>query len=199
MPTVRLAFTSAPRYVRTARLVGVAMARRAGVADELLDEVRQAVGEACGRAVARHQRHGIQELIRVEMTDDGPGCHSETVSTKSTPPSNVAWRTAPKPVPRSVASTGRGNPIQCDHVNACSSSRIAGTRSIAAHTAAASAAISIEDSTFLRSQGEPTRASIGAATNGSATIPSNTTARGPSPFLRLSRAAAAPPIDASGR
>ena len=48
------------------------LARRAGVADELLDEVRQAVGEACGRAVARHQRHGIQELIRVEMTDDGP-------------------------------------------------------------------------------------------------------------------------------
>lgn len=72
MPTVRLAFTSAPRYVRTARLVGVAVARRAGVADELLDEVRQAVGEACGRAVARHQRHGVQELIQVEMSDDGP-------------------------------------------------------------------------------------------------------------------------------
>jgi anti-sigma regulatory factor (Ser/Thr protein kinase) len=72
MPTIRLAFTSAPRYVRTARLVGVAMARRAGVADELLDEVRQAVGEACGRAVARHQRHGVKDLIRVELDDDGP-------------------------------------------------------------------------------------------------------------------------------
>lgn len=72
MPTVRLAFTSAPRYVRTARLVGVAVARRAGVADELLDEVRQAVGEACGRAVARHQRHGVDELIRVELSDAGP-------------------------------------------------------------------------------------------------------------------------------
>jgi anti-sigma regulatory factor (Ser/Thr protein kinase) len=72
MSTVRLAFSSAPRYVRTARLVGVAVARRAGVADDLLDEVRLAIGEACGRAVARHQRHGLDDLVRVEMTDDGP-------------------------------------------------------------------------------------------------------------------------------
>jgi anti-sigma regulatory factor (Ser/Thr protein kinase) len=72
VPTVRLAFSPAPQYVRTARLVGVAVARRAGVADDLLDAVRLAIGEACGRAVARHQRHGIDELIRVEMSDDGP-------------------------------------------------------------------------------------------------------------------------------
>ena len=72
MPTVRLAFSAAPQYVRTARLVGVAVARRAGVADELLDEVRLAIGEACGQAVARHRRHGVRELVRVEMSDDGP-------------------------------------------------------------------------------------------------------------------------------
>lgn len=70
--TVRLAFSSAPQYVRTARLVGVAVARRAGVAEERLDEVRLAIGEACGRAVARHQRRGITDLVRVEMSDDGP-------------------------------------------------------------------------------------------------------------------------------
>lgn len=69
---VRLAFSAAPQYVRTARLIGVSVARRAGVADQLLDEVRLAIGEACGRAVARHRRHGIEELIRVEMSDDGP-------------------------------------------------------------------------------------------------------------------------------
>lgn len=72
MATVRLAFSPAPGYVRTARLVGVAVARRAGVADETLDEVRQSIGEACARAVARHQRHGVTDLVRVEMSDDGP-------------------------------------------------------------------------------------------------------------------------------
>lgn len=72
MPTVQLAFSSAPQYVRTARLVAVAMARRAGVAEDLLDEVRLATGEACGRAVARHRRHGVSDLVQVEMSDDGP-------------------------------------------------------------------------------------------------------------------------------
>lgn len=72
MPTVRLAFSSVPRYVRTARLVAVAVARRAGVSEDLLDEVRLATGEACGAAVARHRRHGIPALVRVEMSDDGP-------------------------------------------------------------------------------------------------------------------------------
>jgi len=72
MPTVHLAFSPAPQYVRTARLVSVAVARRAGVADELLDWVRLAVGDACGRAVARHVRHGVNDLVRVIMSDDGP-------------------------------------------------------------------------------------------------------------------------------
>jgi anti-sigma regulatory factor (Ser/Thr protein kinase) len=69
MATVRLSFSPEPAHVRTARLVGVAVARRAGVAEDLLDEVRLAVGEACSRAVALHQRHGIRDLIAVEMTD----------------------------------------------------------------------------------------------------------------------------------
>ncbi|HET6214981.1 MAG TPA: ATP-binding protein [Micromonosporaceae bacterium] len=72
MATVRLSFSPAPAHVRTARLVGVAVARRAGVAEELLDEVRLAIGEACSRAVALHQRYGLTDLVTVEMTDD-PG------------------------------------------------------------------------------------------------------------------------------
>jgi anti-sigma regulatory factor (Ser/Thr protein kinase) len=72
MPTVRLSFTAAPQYVRTARLVGVAVARRAGVSEEVLDEVRLAVGEACARAVARHRRGGVPDPVQVEMSDDGP-------------------------------------------------------------------------------------------------------------------------------
>ena|SRR5690554_2220782 len=72
MPVVQLAFSAAPQYVRTARLVGVAVAHRAGVADGVLEDIRLAIGEACGRAVARQRRRGVTELIRVEMSDDGP-------------------------------------------------------------------------------------------------------------------------------
>jgi anti-sigma regulatory factor (Ser/Thr protein kinase) len=71
MSTVRLSFSPAPVHVRTARLVGVAVARRAGVAEELLDEVRLAIGEACARAVALHRRYGLTDLVLVEMTDKG--------------------------------------------------------------------------------------------------------------------------------
>lgn len=66
---VHLAFSPDPAYVRTARLVAAAVARRAGVADELLDEVRLAIGEACARAVALHRRHGLPDEIRVAMSD----------------------------------------------------------------------------------------------------------------------------------
>jgi anti-sigma regulatory factor (Ser/Thr protein kinase) len=67
--TVRLEFSPEPAHVRTVRLVGVAVARRAGVADDQLDEVRLAIGEACARAVARHQRLGLRQVIEVSFTD----------------------------------------------------------------------------------------------------------------------------------
>ncbi len=70
MPTVRLSFTPAPAHVRTARLVGVAVARRAGVAAELFDEIRLAIGEACSRAVSLHREHGIADLVEVAIADD---------------------------------------------------------------------------------------------------------------------------------
>jgi anti-sigma regulatory factor (Ser/Thr protein kinase) len=70
MSTVKLAFSPAPVHVRTARLVGVAVARRAGVAEELLDEVRLAIGEACTRAVALHQQYQLPDLVQMEMSDE---------------------------------------------------------------------------------------------------------------------------------
>lgn len=70
MATVRLSFTPAPAHVRTARLVGVAVARRAGVTDGHLDEVRLAIGEACSRAVALHRRHALPDLIEMELHDE---------------------------------------------------------------------------------------------------------------------------------
>src|ERR1044071_4097338 len=53
MATVRLSFSPAPVHVRTARLVGVAVARRAGAAEELLDEVRLAIGVGGAPAAPR--------------------------------------------------------------------------------------------------------------------------------------------------
>src|ERR1700761_489763 len=71
MATVEVTFTPLPVHVRTARLVATAGARRSGVAESLLDEVRLAVGEACSRAVEAHLRHCPGQPIRVALTDDG--------------------------------------------------------------------------------------------------------------------------------
>jgi hypothetical protein len=45
------------------------VARYAGLADGHLEAVRQAIGEACSRAVARHLRSGSGDLVRVVITD----------------------------------------------------------------------------------------------------------------------------------
>ena len=71
MATVEVTFTPLPAHVRTARLVATAVARRSGVDEALLDEVRLAVGEACSRAVEAHQRHCPAEPVKIEMTDQG--------------------------------------------------------------------------------------------------------------------------------
>jgi anti-sigma regulatory factor (Ser/Thr protein kinase) len=70
-PTVVLRLPASPAHVRTARLVAAAMARRSGVDEGLLDEVRLAVGEACARAVRQHERYGVHEPVTVEFGDRG--------------------------------------------------------------------------------------------------------------------------------
>jgi anti-sigma regulatory factor (Ser/Thr protein kinase) len=84
MATVELRFSASPEHVRTARLVAAAVARRAGVDESILDELRLAVGEACSRAVGLHEMHGLTSPVRVRLTegektfsievgDDAPG------------------------------------------------------------------------------------------------------------------------------
>ncbi|MEV4441431.1 ATP-binding protein [Streptomyces sp. NPDC049577] len=70
MATVELLFSALPEHVRTARLVAAAVARRAGVDEAVLDEVRLAVGEACSRAVGLHVAHGISSPVRVVLVED---------------------------------------------------------------------------------------------------------------------------------
>ena len=67
MPTVRFAFTPAPMHVRTARLVAASVAQQSGLNGETLSEIRQAAGEACSRAVARHRRHDVHDLVRMKL------------------------------------------------------------------------------------------------------------------------------------
>ncbi|HET9897866.1 MAG TPA: ATP-binding protein [Streptosporangiaceae bacterium] len=68
MATVEVTFTPLPAHVRTARLVATAVARRSGVPESLLDEVRLAVGEACSRAVEAHRLHCPGEPVRIALT-----------------------------------------------------------------------------------------------------------------------------------
>jgi anti-sigma regulatory factor (Ser/Thr protein kinase) len=68
-----LTFSPLPAEVRTARLLGVALGRRGGLPDELIDELRLAIGEACSRAVGVHTRAGSDEHVRVRFTEDDRG------------------------------------------------------------------------------------------------------------------------------
>ncbi|WKX71757.1 ATP-binding protein [Streptomyces sp. XD-27] len=70
MATVELRFSALPEHVRTARLVAAAVARRAGVDEAVLDEVRLAVGEACTRAVGLHRSSGVSAPVRVALIEE---------------------------------------------------------------------------------------------------------------------------------
>jgi len=51
--------------------VAAAVARRSGLPEEVLDEVRLAVGEACSRAVSLHQAYAPSELVTVLLEANG--------------------------------------------------------------------------------------------------------------------------------
>jgi len=73
VPTVALSFQPVAEHVRTARLVAVAVARRAGLDEARLDEIRLAVGEMCARAVRRSREAGAGVPVVVELRDRGIG------------------------------------------------------------------------------------------------------------------------------
>jgi anti-sigma regulatory factor (Ser/Thr protein kinase) len=68
VPTVELRFAALPAHVRTARLLAASLARRTGVEESVIDEVKLAVGEACARAVGINQRSADEVLV--ELSDD---------------------------------------------------------------------------------------------------------------------------------
>jgi serine/threonine-protein kinase RsbW len=110
MATVEVTFTPLPTHVRTARLVATAVARRSGVDESLLDEVRLAVGEACSRAVEAHRKHCPAQPIRVALSDDSE--RFEVVVTDAAPPdaAELAYQSettaAAQPAASAAAPTG---------------------------------------------------------------------------------------------
>lgn len=106
MPTVEVRFPPLPTHVRTARLVAVAVARRAGVPGQVLDEVRLAVGEACSRAVDLHRRYAPQTPVVLGLCDDD-GRFSATVRDAGPPPKT----------PPAAAADLRAGLAQLDHAS----------------------------------------------------------------------------------
>lgn len=70
MATLQVRFSPLPAHVRTARLIATALARRSGIAEDTVDEVRLAVGEACSRAVELHQQHCPDVPVSMTLNDD---------------------------------------------------------------------------------------------------------------------------------
>ncbi len=105
MATVELSFTALPAHVRTARLVATAVARRSGVDESLLDEVRLAVGEACSRAVAGHQLYCPAEPVRLALTDLAGRFEVEVTDTCAP---GAPWPGGP------AGSAGHGGPASRD-------------------------------------------------------------------------------------
>jgi hypothetical protein len=70
MASATLTIPPQVEQVRTARLVTTAAARRCGVSEDRIDEIRLAVGEVIARSVVRQQRAGLASPVVVDITDD---------------------------------------------------------------------------------------------------------------------------------
>jgi anti-sigma regulatory factor (Ser/Thr protein kinase) len=92
---VVLRFAPMAEHVRTARLIAVALARRAGVEDGLLDEVRLAVGEACSRAVGLHRALPEPQPVVVRLDDGGGRFGVEVLDVVPTQPAPAAPQAKP--------------------------------------------------------------------------------------------------------
>ncbi len=67
MSTSTLRIPVQTEQVRVARLVAGSAARRAGVVEDDVEDVRLAVGEAVGRAVVRHLHSQVSDPVVIEF------------------------------------------------------------------------------------------------------------------------------------
>jgi anti-sigma regulatory factor (Ser/Thr protein kinase) len=69
-PTVRLAFPPEPRLLGTVRLVTSIVARKAGMDEEAIEDLKVAVSEACAVAVGDLNRAGRPDLVELDLIED---------------------------------------------------------------------------------------------------------------------------------
>ena len=67
--TVRLAFPPEPRLLGTVRLVVGIVARKAGMDDEAIEDLKVAVSEACAVAVGDLNRVGSPDLVELDLVE----------------------------------------------------------------------------------------------------------------------------------
>ena len=72
MPRVELSLPPDPAFVRVARLVAAETARKAGVDEDVLYDLRLAVGQACALAVAAHCHVGLLDPLSIHIDDRLP-------------------------------------------------------------------------------------------------------------------------------
>lgn len=72
VPQVAMDVVPDAAHVRVVRLVAVSLARLHGVSEDVVEDVRLAVGEACARAVAAHRRHEVDQPVHLGF-EGGPG------------------------------------------------------------------------------------------------------------------------------
>jgi anti-sigma regulatory factor (Ser/Thr protein kinase) len=106
MATVEVTFTPLAAHVRTARLVATAVARRSGVAESLMDEVRLAVGEACSRAVEAHARQCPDEPVRVALSSQEGRFEIEVINAGMGGAASSAAGLVPKPADGNLMPPG---------------------------------------------------------------------------------------------
>jgi serine/threonine-protein kinase RsbW len=85
LPTVTVSFTPLPEHVRTARFIAASVARRAGVADGVLDEIKLAVSEACSLAVRFNLAHAPSSPVELRLIEEATSFSVEVADSVGRP------------------------------------------------------------------------------------------------------------------
>lgn len=84
-PALEVEFPPRPEYVGVARHAAAALARMEGLADDVVDDVRLAVSEACTNAATATTAHDPAAAVMLRASVDAEGVHVEVLDRGSGP------------------------------------------------------------------------------------------------------------------